>query len=105
MSDWNTVYDTSNNIICTLRHGIAWSKSTGQRLGKYDHDFAYNNDGNVVAKISENRVLNIIGEELGYIVDKDIFVGSMKVGRFIGLPESALASIALLFNVGGTYDS
>lgn len=104
MSEWNTIYDNSNNIICTLRHRVAWSKQSGQRLGEYDNDFVYDNNGKVVAKICESRVLNIIGEEIGYISNKDIIVGNRKVGRFIGSTESAAASIALIFNTDETRD-
>lgn len=59
----------------------------------------------MIAKINDGHVLNIIGEEIGYISGTDIFVGNSKVGSFIGLPEAGAAAIAFIFNEGATRDS
>ena len=74
-------------------------------MGEYDSEFAYDNDGSMVAKFNDGYVSNIIGEEIGNISDNEIFVSGAKVGSYIGSRSAAAASIALVFNVGGTRGS
>lgn len=102
MSEHNSIYNIDGELVGRFRYGVAWSSPGMERLGEYDEEFVYDNEGTMIARINDGRVLNIIGEELGYTSDKEIFVANTKVGNYIGLPESGAASIAFIFNVGGT---
>ncbi len=105
MSEHNSIYNIDGELVGRFRHGVAWSSPNIERLGEYDENFIHDNEGNMIAKINNGHVLNIIGEDLGYISGKEIFVANNKVGSFIGLPESGAASIAFIFNSGGTRGS
>lgn len=105
MSEHNSIYNNRNELIGRFRHGVAWSSPNMERLGEYDEEFVHDNEGTMIAKVNDGHVLNIIGEELGYISEKDIFVGNSKVGRYIGLPEAGAAAIAFIFNKAGTRGS
>ncbi len=98
MSEWNTIYNNSNEIIGTFRHGVAWSRITGDRLGEYDDEFVYDNESSVLAKIGETAILDIIGETIGHISEKELYVGEKKVGHFIGSYSAGAAAIVLLFS-------
>lgn len=102
MSEHNTIYDIKGELVGRFRYGVAWSCPSMERLGEYDQEFVYDNEGTMIAKINNTQVLNIVGEELGYISGKDIFVGTSKVGSYIGLSESGAAAIAFIFNSIGT---
>ena len=105
MSEHNSIYNINGELVGRFRHGVAWSSPSMERLGEYDEEFVHDNDGTMIAKINNGHVLNIIGEKLGHISGKEIFVANSKVGSYIGLPESGAASIAFIFNVGGTSGS
>lgn len=105
MSEHNTIYNIKGEVVGRFRHGIAWTSPNMERLGEYDEEFVLDNECTMIAKINDGHVLNIIGEEIGYITGTDIFVGKSKVGSFIGLPEAGAASIAFIFNVGATRGS
>lgn len=98
MSEWNTIYDNSDNIIGTFRHGVAWSRITGERLGEYDEDFVYDNESNVVATIGETAVVDINGDIIGHASGKDLYLNNEKVGHFIGSYSAGSAAIVLLFS-------
>lgn len=102
MSEHNSIYDLEGNLIGRFRHGVAWSSPVMERLGEYDDDFVFDNDRTMIAKVNDGHVLNIIGEELGYISGNEIFVANSKVGSFIGLSSSGTAAVALIFNKRGT---
>ena len=104
MSEHNSIYNVKGELVGRFRHGVAWSPNM-ERLGEYDEEFVQDNEGTMIAKINEGHVLNIIGEELGYISGKDIYVGNSKVGTYIGLPEAGAAAVAFIFNVSGTHGS
>ena len=97
MSEWNTIFDTSNEVIGTFRHGIAWCRKTGNRLGEYDEVGIYNNDRKIVAILKIDSVFSSSGEELGSISDKSIMVQGPVVGHFIGSKYAGAAAIPLLF--------
>ena len=105
MSEHNSIYNINGELVGRFRHGVAWSSPERKRLGEYDEEFVHDNDGSMIAKINDGHVLNILGEELGYISGKEIFVGETKVGSFIGLPESGAASIAFIFDARATHGS
>jgi hypothetical protein len=98
MSEWNTIYDNSKAIVGTFRHGVAWSRPDNKRLGEYDDDFVYDNDTNVLGKISENVVLDIIGETIGHVSGNELYVANEKVGTFVGSTSAGCAAIVLLFS-------
>lgn len=112
MSEWNTIYNNKKEIVGTFRHGIAWSRITGERLGKYDKEKVYDNSGSVLANIVEDKVLSTNGEELGRIKVKKVhttpeitgernvlIINGTNVGECIGYHEAAAASIVFLGNV------
>lgn len=105
MSEQNSIFNSVGKLVGRFKHGVAWSSPEMDRLGEYDSDFVYDNEGSVIAKINDGHVLNIIGEEIGYISDKGIFLGKSKVGSYIGLPEAGASAVVLIFNAGGTRDS
>lgn len=98
MAEMNSIYDASGNQIGLFRFGVAWSKDPRVRLGDYDDDFVYDNDGNVLAKICDNVVLDIIGDTIGKITDDEIYIDDKKVGSFIGDKSSGAAALVLLFS-------
>jgi hypothetical protein len=105
MSEHNSIYNNEGDLVGSFKRGVAWSSPNLERLGEYDEEFVHDNEGIMLAKINDGHVLNIIGEELGYISGKDIFVGNSKVGSYIGLSESGAAAIVFIFNVRGTRGS
>ena len=105
MSENNFIYNVEGKLVGRFKHGVAWKSPEMERLGEYDGGFVYDNDGTMIAKVNDGYVLNIIGEELGHVLGNEIFVANLKVGSYIGLPEYGAASIALVFNVGGTHGS
>lgn len=98
MSEWNTIYDNSENIVGIFRHGVAWKKETEERLGEYDEDFVYGNNTEVLGKILENVVVDIIGDEIGHISGKELYLSGKKVGSFTGSINAGLAAIVLIFS-------
>ena len=98
MSEWNTIYNLDKEIVGLFSHGVAWTKKDRVRLGEYDDDFVYDNEMSVVAKICEGTVLDIIGETIGKIVGRDLFIADKKVGSFIGYECAGAAAIVLLFS-------
>jgi hypothetical protein len=98
MSEWNTIYDMDNNVIGIFRHGVAWRKEPRERLGVYDDDFVYNNDTEVLAKISGDSVVDIIGDLIGEIKNKDLYINGKHVGKFIGSKSAGAAALVLLFH-------
>jgi hypothetical protein len=102
MSEHNLIYSQNDEKVGHFRFGVAWSTPDRIRLGEYDDEFVYDNESNVVAKINNGVVMNIIGEEIGMIAGKNIFVNGKVVGKFLGTSSAAAASIALIFNVEGT---
>jgi len=98
MSEWNTIYDNSENIVGILRHGVAWKKDPEKRLGEYDDEFVYDNNTEVLAKISDNVVVDIIGETIGHILGKELYLTGEKVGSVIGSTNAGLAAIVLMFS-------
>jgi len=98
MSEYNTIYDNSENIVGILRHGVAWDKDPEKRLGEYDDEFVYNNNTEVLAKISDNIVVDIIGETIGHISGKELYLAGEKVGNVIGSTSAGLAAIVLMFS-------
>ncbi|RYY75376.1 MAG: hypothetical protein EOO52_08185 [Gammaproteobacteria bacterium] len=84
---------------------MAWASPDMERLGEYDEEFVYGNDGSTIAKVNEGYVLNIIGEELGNILGNKIFLSGSNVGSFIGSPAAGAASIAFIFNCSGVRGS
>lgn len=105
MSEHNSIFDLNGELVGRFRHGVAWSSQNKERLGEYDDEFVYDNDGSMVAKVNDGSVLNIIGEEIGNISSNNIFVSGAKVGSYIGNQSAGAASIALIFNIGGTRGS
>ncbi|BCD96477.1 hypothetical protein [Marinagarivorans cellulosilyticus] len=104
MSEHSSIYNVKGELVGRFRNGVGWS-SKMERLGEYSNEFVRDNEGNMIAKINGNHVLSMSNEELGYVLGKDIFVGNVKAGSYIGLAESASASIALLFNALGPHGS
>nr|WP_320012420.1 hypothetical protein [uncultured Desulfobulbus sp.] len=105
MSEQNSIYNIEGELVGRFRNGVAWSSPGMDRLGLYDQEFVYDNDKSIIAEINDGHVLNIIGEEIGHISGKVIFVGKSKVGTYIGLPEAGAAAIVFIFNRGGTRGS
>lgn len=105
MSENNSIYDIEGKLVGRFKHGVAWTSCGMERLGEHDDEFVYYIDGTMIAKVNDGHVLSIIGEELGRVFGNELFVDNSKVGSYIGLPESGAASIALVFNVGGTRGS
>ena len=112
MSEWNTIYNNHKEIVGTFRHGTAWSRLTGERLGEYDKEKIYDNSGAVLANIVEDKVVSVSGEELGRIELRETQItpevtGSRKilnikgiaVGECIGCKEAAAAAIVFLGKV------
>ncbi len=98
MPEMNTIYDNSNNIVGIFRFGVAWSKEPRVRLGEYDDDFIYDNNTEIVAKIAGDKVLNTIGDTIGYFTEKELFITDEKVGSYIGNQSAGAAAIVLLFS-------
>jgi len=105
MSQHNSIFDLNDELVGRFRHGIACSTQNDERLGEYDDEFVYDNEGSMVAKISDGYVLNILGEEIGNISGNNIFVSGTKVGSYIGNQNAGAASIALIFNIPATRGS
>jgi len=98
MAEMNTIYDASDNAIGIFRHGVAWLKSPRVKLGEYDDDFVYDIEGGVLAKFGGDEVLDMIGDTIGKISGKDLYVSGEKVGSFIGSKSAGAAAIVLLFS-------
>lgn len=98
MSEWNTIYDLSDNVVGIFRHGVAWRKEPSEKLGIYDDDFVYTNDSEVIAKIAGNSVVDIIGDSIGEIKDNKLYIEGKQVGKFIGSKSAGAAAIVLLFH-------
>lgn len=101
MSESNAIYNLKGELVGRFKHGVAWSVPNRERLGMYDEEFVYNNEGSVIAKVNDRCVINIVGEELGYISGNKIFVSGCVAGSFIGSPAAGAASIVFIFNNGG----
>ena len=102
MSEWNTIYDTSDNIVGVFRHGVAWRKEPKERLGEYDEKSIYSNESELVANIVDDKVVDDKGKIIGRIIGKDLYLAEKKVGKFAGNKSAGAAAIVLLFNHGGT---
>jgi len=98
MSEWNTIYDTSENVIGIFRHGVAWRKEPRERLGEYDEEAIYSNNSELVAKIVGDKVLDTKGKLLGKIKGKDLYIDDTQVGKFIGKKSAGAAAIVFLFD-------
>jgi hypothetical protein len=98
MAEMNTIYDLKGDIIGIFRFGVAWKKETGERLGEYDDDFVYANDGTMLAKIGETGVVDTIGDSIGEFKGREFWVAGKKVGEFIGNKGAAAAAIVFLFS-------
>ncbi len=98
MSEHNTIFDNAKTIVGSFRHGVAWSRPDKERIGEYDEDFVYNNNTEVLGKISDNVVVDIIGDTIGYISGEDLYVSDKKVGSFIGKKCAGCAAIVLIFS-------
>ncbi|MEE9338450.1 MAG: hypothetical protein V3U87_10245 [Methylococcaceae bacterium] len=98
MPELNTIYDNSKAIVGTFRHGVAWSRPDKKRIGEYDESFVYDNNTEVLGKISGNVVVDIMGNTIGYISGNDLYVSDEKVGSFIGSTSAGCAAIVLLFS-------
>ena len=105
MSEQNSIYNLKGDLVGRFKYGVAWSSPDMKRLGEYNEEFVYDNKGSMIAKINEGYVLNIIGEELGNISGNKIFVSGFNVGSYIGSPAAGAASIAFIFNSGGSRGS
>lgn len=105
MSEHNSIYNLKGDLVGRFRHGVAWSSPSMERLGEYDEEFAYDNNGSMIAKVNDGYVLNIIGEEIGNISGDKIFVSGCNVGSYIGSSAAGAASIAFIFNSDGTRGS
>lgn len=105
MSEHNSIYDLNGVLVGRFKHGVAWSSQDEERLGEYDDDFVYDNDGSIIAKVNDGYVLNIIGEEIGNISSNNIIVNGAKTGSYIGYQSAGAASIALIFSKGATSGS
>ena len=97
MSEWNTIYDVSDNIVGVFRNGVAWRKEPKERLGEYDENSVYANDSELVANIDGDTVLDNKGEIIGRIMGKDLYLADKKVGKFTGIKSAGAAAIVLLF--------
>jgi hypothetical protein len=98
MAEMNSIYDKSGNQVGQFRFGVAWSKNPRVRLGEYDDDFVYGNDGTVLAKIGETAVVDIIGDTIGSISSNELFISNENVGTFIGSNCSGAAALVLIFS-------
>jgi len=99
MPEMNTIYDLNgDNIIGIFRFGVAWRKEPRERLGEYDDDFVYANDGAVLARISDTGVVDIKGDTIGEFKGNELWVAGKKVGECIGNKGAAAAAIIFLFN-------
>ena len=96
--EMNTVYNLDDEVIGIFRFGVAWSKNPRVRLGEYDDDFVYSNDGNVLAKIGDNTVMDIIGETIGQFDNYDLLISGKTVGKCIGNIGARAAAIVFLFS-------
>ena len=98
MSEWNTIYNNSNDVVGTFRNGVAWSKPGNERIGKYDEEFVYDNKSEVLGKISDNVVVDIIGGTIGHVSGNELFLSDEKVGTFVGSTSAGGAAIVLIFS-------
>ena len=111
MSEWNTIYSNTKEIIGIFRHGVAWKKETSERLGEYDETGIYDNNRSQIAKIEGDTVSSMDGKELGKIKEKEIkitpeltgtrkvmLVNGSEVGECIGLKEAAAAAIVFFWS-------
>ena len=99
MSEHNWIYKKNGELVGHFRHDVAWLTPDKVRIGEYDEEFVYDRNSKVVAKYSNNLVMNMVGEEIGRIDKGKIYVGDKQVGSYIGKKAAAAASIALIFNV------
>ena len=65
MSEWYTVYNSSRQIVGTFRHGIAFGRNPGRKLGAYDELGRYNLDGTQIAQIKNDSVFSMDGILIG----------------------------------------
>ena len=105
MSEWNTIYNLDDEIIGQFSHGVAWNKKDRIRLGEYDDDFVYDNDMSVLGKIAGDAVVDIIGDTIGEISGRELFISGKKVGHFIGSKSAGAAAVVLLFSRYAPNDS
>ena len=105
MTEINSIYDNEGRLVGRFSDGIAWSSPENIRLGKYDDEFVYENDSSMLAKVCDDHVLNIIGEEIGRIHENKIYISHKKVGSFIGSVSAGTAAVALIFNKGAVNGS
>ncbi len=89
------IYDSTDKLVAKIKFGVVWTNPERIRLGAYDDEFVYDNDSSMVAKINNNHVLNIIGEEIGYVNEEYIFVSDKKVGKYLGSAAAGAAAVAL----------
>ena len=100
-----SIYDNSGKLVGKFKFGVAWASPKRVRLGEYDDDFVYDNNSSMLAKVNENHIINIIGEEIGYVSEGDIFVASTKVGKYAGSAAAGAAAVVLIFNKEAVYGS
>ena len=98
MSEWNTIFDTSNEIIGTFRHGVAWCKQSGKRLGEYDESTIYDNNRAVIATIEGDVAFSTTGTEIGRTDGRSLIVGGAIVGSFIGHKHAGAAALVYFFS-------
>ena len=111
MSEWNTIYNNSKNIVGTFRHGQAFGRNPDRKLGSYNELCVFDIDGAQIAKIGNNSVHAMDGTLLGEWEykpnehypklnsgNKRLIVHGKVIGECLGLNEAAAAAIVLLSN-------
>ena len=99
------IYDNSNKLVAQFKYGVGWTSPERNRIGEYDDEFVYDNDSSMIAKVNNNYVLNIIGEEIGHVNEGDIIVNNKKTGTYVGAAAAGAAAVALIFNIEATHGS
>lgn len=98
MSEWNTIYDTSEKVVGVFRHGVAWRKEPEERLGEYSDEAIYSNSAEKIASIVGNEVQDTLGKVLGKVKDNELYVNENLVGKFTGSKNAGAAAIVFLFS-------
>ena len=100
-----TIYNISGELVARFKFGVGWTNKDRVRLGAYDDEFIYDNESCMIAKVNDNHVLNIIGEEIGHVNEGEIFIAGEKIGKYIGAASAGAAAVALVFNNEAVYGS